>query len=157
MFDWLATFRDYNGYGYSWIHYYVVNSLNAPDNDDSYGIVVGSGAMPVTPDDTSLTEKITHGTSTGQLDYDESEVNYEIDYANKRGYIYVKRSFKNLSDSDVTVRECGIVLWRKYRIQASVIAPGIDEKKLIVRDVLTQSITLHPYEQLMIQYTFQIG
>lgn len=133
-------------------------SVNAPDNDDSYGIVVGSGAMPVTPDDTSLSEKITHGTGTGQLDYDPTEVSYEVDYTNKRGYIYVKRSFKNLSDSDVIVRECGIVAWFILGHKCRALGEWrIDEKRLIVRDVLSEPVTVHPYEQLVIHYTFQIG
>jgi len=144
--------KEYGSAAYRYDEYRL--SINAPDNDDSYGIVVGSGAMPVTPDDTSLSEKITHGTGTGQLDYDETEVSYEVDYTNKRGYIYVKRSFKNLSDSDVIVRECGIVMW--YRIMCGNYV-FVNTKKLIVRDVLSEPVTVHPYEQLVIHYTFQIG
>jgi len=153
LYDWLtlAVNPDWTNYPYE---RGFRARINAPDNDDRFGIVVGSGAMPVTPDDTSLSEKITHGTGTGQLDYDNSEVSYEVDYVNKRGYIYVKRSFKNLSDSDVIVRECGIVAHyvvdRGYRLAR-------DKWLLIVRDVLSEPITVHPYEQLVIHYTFQIG
>jgi len=103
----------------------------APDDDDSYGIMVGSGTKTVEIDDYSLESKISHGTGSGQLDYD----THTISISEEAGQVKVEitRTFKNVSGTTVTVSEVGLGV-RNYWKQSTGVAK--DLKFLIVRDVL---------------------
>jgi len=109
----------------------TVMGAKAEDNDDSYGIMVGSGTKAVEIDDYSLESKISHGTGSGQLDYD----THSISISEEAGQVKVEitRAFKNASGTTVTVSEVGLGV-RNYWKDSSAVRK--DLKFLIVRDVL---------------------
>jgi hypothetical protein len=121
---------------------FKVMSMGADDNDDSYGIIVGSGSDPVSPSDYALASKISHGTGSGQLDYDTHSV--LASYGDSSSYVELYRSFVNKSGRDVVVREVGIAA-----------CSGV--KYLIVRDVLPSPITVKPLGSLTVRYRISLA
>jgi hypothetical protein len=124
-------------------------TFNAGDNDDSYGIQVGSGSDPVSYNDYKLASKISHGTSTGQLDYETQSV--VSSYSDTSSYIEISRSFINKTSSDVIVREVGLVArsWDTGR--------GVDTKFLVVRDVLPAPVKVKPLGSLTVRYRVSLS
>jgi len=109
----------------------------APDNDDSYGILVGSGTTPVDLTQIRLASKITHGTATGQLDYDAVSVDDLGLDTSVTPPVYrfrLCRTFKNLSTASVTITEVGIAVRTRQG--------GDDLRFLISRDLLPTSYTV---------------
>jgi len=103
---------------------------NAGDDDDSFGIWVGSGTTAVAWEDYTLASKIGHGTGAGQLDYDKHTFT-EISITGG-AQIRIVRSFKNLSGADITVAEIGLVV--------NAVESGY--YYLNLRDVLPTSVTV---------------
>jgi hypothetical protein len=125
-------------------------SMMAGDNDDSYGIIVGSGSDPVSPTDYKLASKISHGTSTGQLDYETQTV--VSSYSDTSSYVEISRSFINKTSSDIIVREVGIVAY-SYSNYVK-----IDTKYLIVRDdVLPAPVKVKPLGSLTVRYRVSLS
>jgi hypothetical protein len=124
-------------------------TFNAGDNDDTYGIWVGSGSAPVSPSDCALASKIPHGTGTGQLDYDTHTV--VSSYSSTSSYVEIYRSFVNKSGSDVVVREVGLAARSRDSRQ------GIDSKFLVARDVLPTPITVKPLGSLTVRYRISLS
>jgi len=122
--------------------------FGAGDNDDSYGILVGSGSTPVSPSDYALASKIPHGTGTGQLDYDTHTV--VSSYSSTSSYVEIYRTFVNKSGSDVVVREVGLVA-RSYAKDVA------DVKFLVARDVLPSPITVKPLGSLTVKYRISLS
>ena len=137
--EWYASDAQYGGG--------TPAGMNAPDNDDSFGIVVGSGSASVSPTDYRLASKISHGTGSGQLDYDTHAIT--TSFSSTSSYVELARTFVNRSSGDVVVREVGIMarsLWKD--------AGGIrnDVKYLIARDVLPSPVTVKPLGVLVVRY-----
>ncbi|OYT59633.1 MAG: hypothetical protein B6U75_03485 [Desulfurococcales archaeon ex4484_217_1] len=101
------------------------------DNDDSYGIMVGSGTKTVEIDDYSLESKISHGTGSGQLDYDTHTINKYEEAGQVK--IEIQRTFRNVSGATITVKEVGLGV-RNYCEDGDGVKK--DLKFLIVRDLL---------------------
>jgi hypothetical protein len=113
----------------------------APDNDDTFGIIVGSGTGSVALDNYSLVSKISHGTGSGQLDYDPVIIeDLGLDQTvSPPVYRYrLSRGFKNLSGAALNINEVGIVA-RNYVYEDAVLA---DVRMLIGRDVLPTTYTV---------------
>jgi hypothetical protein len=111
---------------------YYVSEMGAlaSDNDDTYGILVGSGTTTVNLNQYALASKISHGSGTGQLDYDPvSADDYGVDTSVSPPVYRLRlvRVFKNLTGGVVTIKEVGIAV--RYRTDT-------DYKFLIARDVL---------------------
>ena len=135
----------------TWIERYAPDSyygggtpmaLKAGDNDDSYGIIVGSGTTTVTLDQYSLASKIPHGTGAGQLDYDPvtvEDLGLDTSVSPPVYRLRVIRAFKNLSGGDVSISEVGLVA-RAYWKDSGGLRQDI--KYLIARDVLPTSYTV---------------
>jgi hypothetical protein len=107
----------------------------APDNNDTYGILVGSGTTTVNLNQYALASKISHGTGSGQLDYDPvSADDYGVDYSVSPPVYRLRlvRVFKNLSGGVVTINEVGLVARYLYN-------NIYDYRFLIARDVLPTS------------------
>jgi hypothetical protein len=130
----------------------VLFGAYGPNDDDSFGIIVGSGSTPVSPTDYALASKIPHGTGSGQLDYEPSTVTSS--YSSTSSYIEIARSFINRSGADIVVREVGIVGRNYWRNQAGVIT---DAKCLIARDVLPSPITVKPLGSLTVRYRISLA
>ncbi|MCL7393199.1 MAG: hypothetical protein LZ162_06200 [Thaumarchaeota archaeon] len=130
----------------------VALAMNAPDNNDSFGIWVGSGSTPVSPTDYNLSSKIPHGSGSGQLDYEPHTVTSS--YSSTSSYAEIARSFINRSGANVIVREVGIVArnyWRdEYNVQRDV-------KFLIARDVLPNPILVPNLASLTVRYRISLS
>jgi len=80
---------------------------DASDDDDVYGIVVGSDATAATNTDPSLNTQISDGAAAGNLEYDgpawepTAEVGANVDFE-------MRRTFTNSSGGNVDVKEIGI-------------------------------------------------
>jgi hypothetical protein len=127
----------------------------APDNDSSYGIVVGNGTSSVVINDYKLASQIAHGTGAGQLDYDtHTFTGPTVDTANNKAYFSITRSFVNRSGAAITVSECGIMArsyWKDYN------AVRQDIKYLIIRDLIDPPIQVANLATLTISYTFEVS
>jgi hypothetical protein len=115
----------------------------APDNDDSYGIIVGDGLSPVALDQYVLTRKIFHGTGSGQLDYGAmsvEDIGLDISVSPPIYRLRLIRSFTNFSGAAININEVGI-LARNYWYDGTY---GVrnDVKYLIARDVLPMTYTV---------------
>jgi hypothetical protein len=136
----------------AWSEWYATNfygggtpmGANAADNDDSYGIVVGSGTTVPTSLDQfyNLAAKISHGTGSGQLDYNPHTF-YDLGLdtgVSPPVYRYrLVRTFTNLSGAGININEVGIVARNHWKDNAG---QGNDQKFLIARDVLSSTYTV---------------
>jgi len=127
-------------------------AINAPDDVDSYGIVVGKGETPVSPEDYNLDDKIAHGTASGQLDYG-AHTFEDVVVEDKVSKFRVSRTFSNVSGAEITVKEIGIIAWCWWGFNGGV---AKDLKFLIVRDVLTTPTTIPDGASLNVRYTFSV-
>jgi hypothetical protein len=126
--------------------------MSAPDNDDSYGIVVGSGSTPVSPTDYALAAKISHGTGAGRLDYGPATITSS--YGTTSSYTEMARTFLNASGSDVTVREVGIIPWCYWKDNDAV---RYNVKFLIARDVLPTPVKVPNLGTLTVRYRISLS
>jgi hypothetical protein len=116
----------------------------APDDDDTYGIIVGSGTTVLTTLDQfyNLESKIAHGTGAGQLDYNPTTT-YDLGLdtgVTPPVYRYrLVRSFTNLSGAGININEVGIVARNHWKSSNRV---ANDVKFLIARDVLSSTYTI---------------
>jgi len=121
-------------------------AMLALDNDDSYGIQVGTGTTAPTNSDYALATKIAHGVGAGQLDYgghsrtSAQVVGSNVDYV-------ISRSFYNGSGASITVNEIGIAV-------ACMNNQGTTYYFLIVRDVITATAVANT-QTLTVQYTIR--
>jgi len=152
-----ATVTDTSGYsqtayiewytGYMYVGGGTPAGMNGPDNDDSFGIVVGSGSASVSPTDYRLASKISHGTGSGQLDHDTHATT--TSFSSTSSYIELARTFVNRSSGDVVVREVGIVARSLWKNNGGV---ANDVRYLIARDVLPSPVTVKPLGVLVVRY-----
>jgi hypothetical protein len=123
-------------------------SLAAPDNNASFGIVVGTGNTAPTNTDYKLVSQIAHGVGAGQLDYgatsftDPAVVGANVDYV-------MSRAFYNGSGANITVNEIGMYA-EYYAYYNSAYTYWYF---CIVRDVTT--ITVSNTQTLTVQYTIR--
>jgi len=129
----------------------VASSLIASVGATDRGIVVGSGSTAVTLNDFRLESQIPHGTASGQLRYsaitssDITPINRAL---SNNWYYAITRKFDNLSPSDITIAEVGLI----GRFSTNVgLLPA-----LVARDVLPSPITLISNESTIIQYTIRL-
>jgi len=108
--------------------------LNAPEGDSSYGIVVGTGETPVSPNDYKLENQIPHGSADGQLYYYVTTVS-DILIENDRVIQKLGRRFENKGSVDLTIKEIGL-------IAVVVNNAGSYSKVLIARDLLTEPVEI---------------
>lgn len=115
---------------------------------DHWGIVVGSGNTPVTPQDNALETKIAHGIGAGQLQYAGTEI-LAPTFADPDGEMILRRYFTNASGGNVTIEEVGMY------------SPGFFESDNsylfgICRDVVAPAVVIADTELLVATYTIQI-
>jgi len=130
-----------------------VMAVNAPDDDDSYGIVVGKSSLAVAPDNYNLDDKIPHGTDVGQLDYGPHMFEEKAVEGNV-SYFRFSRTFTNLSGQSITVQEIGIIAWNYWRDNGGV---RNDVKFLILRDVLDSPVSVPDGATLTVRYKFKVA
>jgi hypothetical protein len=117
-------------------------AVEAPDNDDSYGIVVGTGTLGLSLDQYAPASKIAHGTGSGQLDYGVStyeDLGLDTGVSPPVYRFRVMRTFSNLSGAAININEVCIVARNYWKTLGSVVN---DVKFLIARDVLPSTYTV---------------
>jgi hypothetical protein len=122
----------------------LITSMNAPTNDDSYGILVGSSDVAFDVAQYNLGSKIPNGYGTGQIGY--QGVTIYQDQPNLKTW---QRAFVNTSGGDITVREIGFAVKVGYGSPTYPV--------LLARDVLSTPVTVPNYGTLVVRYTFKIN
>jgi hypothetical protein len=117
----------------------------APKEDDTHGVLIGSGTSAVTPNDTWLASQIKNGLGSGQMLYLFSEVDATT-VAGTSAYITLRRSFINHSGNDITITELGVVVWN--------VNPS--SYLLIIRDLIPPIDVPNDYT-LDVQYTISVS
>ena len=119
----------------------------AYDKGEKTGIVVGTGALAVTPLQDALQTKIAHGEAAGQLLYGGCEL-YGLTFANPNGQFTIRRYFTNVLGGAVAVVEAGI-----YTI--AIVGGATAYNFCIARDVFA-AVTVNNGEILRVTYVVQI-
>jgi len=116
-----------------------VFKTNAPAGEDRYGILVGSGTNPVSPNDYKLYNKIPNSILA------HSDTNVGQFTGNENGFTFaINRTFTNNGTQDVTVSEVGLAI-----LAASLWI-------LIARDLLSSPITVQPGQVLQVTYAISL-
>jgi hypothetical protein len=162
-----VTVKDTSGanknVGVGLLFYYYLNqtayfiflplSMNAPQNDDTYGIQVGSSPASVTRDDYMLGGKILSGSGNAQLVYGAMTV--EIPDGTPPDTVFrAIRTFTNNTSDNITVYEIGLVIANLVEsVGSSLLTPIY---VLIARDVLTTPQTIPSGATLTVRYIFKV-
>ena len=142
--------NQYRGYGYIT---FLPMCMNAQQNDDTYGIQVGSSPASVSRDDYMLGGKILSGSGNGQLAYGVTTV--EIPDGTPPDTVFrVIRTFTNNTSDNITVYEIGLVIANQVASNQSTLQAPI--YVLIARDVLTSPQTIPPGATLTVRYIFKV-
>ena len=127
-------------------------------NDSSYGIVVGTGTSPPTPNDYTMENEISNGTGTGQLVYGSHSVSPPggttssptlLTPSGNVTSFTVSRTFQNQSGASITVSEVGIFI-KQYAQGGNIITV------LITHDLLSSAITIPNGGVMAITYTISV-
>ena len=110
------------------------------------GIVIGTGTNAVSPLNTSLQTRITHGRSVGQIEYGGCEL-VNLTIINPDASLDIRRYFTNNSGNSIVVNECGLY--------AAGTINGGSFSFCIARD-LTGGVTINDTEIFRVTYTLQI-
>jgi len=138
-------------------------AINAPSGNDSYGIVIGSGAAAgstPSPFASNLTAKIPQGTASGQIEYGATSVS-TASVSGQTTSFTITRSFTNVSGATINVTEIGIIAYLTGWAMAvsSGGAPAVSESSdyfLIAYDIPSSAISLQNGQTLTITYTFSV-
>jgi hypothetical protein len=120
----------------------VVFAVKAADNDDTYGIIVGSGTVGVALDQYAPASKIAHGTGSGQLVYGLSsyeDLGLDTGVSPPVYRFRVMRTFSNLSGAAININEVCIVARSYWKEDSGV---RNDVKYMIARDALPSTYTV---------------
>jgi len=112
----------------------------APDNNSTYGIVVGNGGAgnPVTTIDYKLFTQILHGLTAGTLDHGAMSISDAIDNITYVSY-QLSRNFYNATASNISFDEVGIYVWSSQGYYC------------IIRDTIS-SVLIGPDQTAAVQY-----
>ena len=128
-------------------------------NDSSYGIVVGTGTSPPTPNDYVLESEISNGTGAGQLVYGSHTASPAggtsssptlLTPSGNTTSFSVSRTFQNQSGASITVSEVGIFI-KQYAQGGNIITV------LITHDLLSSPITIPNGGVMAITYTISVS
>jgi len=140
--------------------------MNDGANDSTYGIVVGTGITPPTPNDYNLENIISNGTGSGQLVYGATSISPKsgtsplqagtsepttgvLTPSGNTTSFSVSRTFQNQSGSPITVSEVGI-------IATLLVYNNIQGYVLIIHDLLSSAITIPNGGVMAITYTISV-
>ena len=125
---------------------YPVFSFRAGAGNTNYGILFGNGTKSVELSDYCLDSKIGHGTSAGQLSYQDTILEHSS--ASDRSYLIVSRSADNVSGGDITVSEVGLAFNERDADAGSLFF-------LILRDILDPAMTVANTQTITARYVFE--
>ena len=132
-------------------------ATDAAANDDTYGIMVGTGNTAPTISDYALETKIDDGVGAGELQY--GGVTYGLPTSSAtESHFTITRDFSNASGGDITVEEIGLYVRAMYawigdyaeRTDSGTEFPVL----MTIRDV-TGGITIPNGETLTVNYRLQ--
>ena len=134
--------------------------INAPSGDDTYGIVIGSGATPGStpaPTTVSLVAPIPAGINAGQIEYGAVTLTLQA-VSGQTSSFTISRSFTNVSGNTISVTEIGIIAnltgWAMTnRATGSAIT---SDYVLIAYDIPSSAISVLNGQTLTITYTFSV-
>jgi len=159
-----TTFYDYAGTGrYTYWGYHTTGvlqlSINSCHGDIRYysnnisvvnpaggdwGIMLGTGTDAVIPTDDNMVTPITHGTSSGQMQYLAGFFSPDVTISSSNASFTIERLFLNSSGGNVTVNEIG-----GYVNMSSIIC-------CILRDLVSPAVVVANGEYLKVAYTIQV-
>ncbi len=111
------------------------------------GILVGTGITAVDIDDSSLAAEIADGVAAGELSRG-ANTNGAVATSDTQSSFDITRSFANSSGGDVVVAETGMAG------TTNTTTTG-DEEFLLIRDVLSATVTVANGETLTVTYTIK--
>jgi hypothetical protein len=135
-----ANIQEVGGNQGGWTSLFVA----AGQNEDRYGIQVGTGSNPWAYDQYKLQSQIYHGTDVGKMMYGACSVSSLVSITNGLKYV-VSRVFTNGTPDTITVREIGFIVFSLYS------GPSV----MIARDVLSPSIDVPAGSSLTVRYVIQ--
>jgi len=126
------------------------NILTSLFNDDSYGVVIGSGNAPVSINDTKLSNQIKNGVLINEILYI-TNTTVTNTFSSTSSKTYIHRAFLNQSGGTITINEMGVYGLGGRTVTG--VSHGMTNYNtfLIIRDVITP-ITLHHHDQIEIKY-----
>jgi len=137
-------------------------AINAPSGNDSYGIVIGSGAAAgrtPSPFASNLTAKIPQGTASGQIEYGATSVS-TTSVSGQTSSFTISRSFTNVSGSTINVTEIGIIAyltgWAMSTSSGGAPVNVSSDYVLIAYDIPSSAIAIQNGQTLTITYTFSV-
>ena len=132
-------------------------AADAAANDDTYGVMVGTGNTAPTIDDYALETKIDDGVGAGELQY--GGVTYGLPTSSAtESHFTITRDFSNASGGDITVEEIGIYVkaMAAWIVQSNDRTSGApDLIFMTIRDVVGGGITIPNGETLTVNYRLQ--
>ena len=130
-------------YGPGWPGSYIFDTY-AASSIATYGIQVGIGINAVTINDYVLQTLITHGSTTGKLQYGVMQYGAPA-FTSTTGTLRFTRVFGNASGGTITVNEIGLCTRTYY-------SPGADKYFLIMRDILSPGVAILNGQSMTLNY-----
>jgi len=130
--DQTGTIRGSTSYGPAWRGYL---SINAAINNDTKGLVVGTGATAESFEDFAMDAIINDGTGSGELEYfAQNKPSKAWDGSGRTWTIIWERFFKNQDGSSITINEVGLIEY--------VYGTNLSYYILTLRDALTSGVSI---------------
>lgn len=127
---------------------YAGFDLRGLDDDDTVGIVIGTGTTAVQLGDYKLEAQIAHGTDSGEMEYDLGYFD-DVEVGTSEVTQTLTRTFANESGDSITVNEIGMY--------ASFFdTSGVQHSVGIIRDIISPIIVEDTYS-VTVQYDVFIG
>lgn len=120
--------------------------IDAADDNDDFGIVVGTGTTAESNIDHNLATQIAHGSGAGQLDYGAHGFTAPAVVGSNVDMI-VSRTFLNSSGAEISITEIGIYCHSESSATAWYFC--------LLRDVLTSAIPVPNGQTATVQYTIR--
>lgn len=133
-------------------------AADAPANDDSYGIVVGTGSTAPTIDDYALETQIVDGVGAGQLQH--GAVTYGLPTASATiSHFTITRDLSNASGGAITVNEIALYVKGQQAWLCSYNDRDYNYTMIYyfmtIRDVVTGGISIPNGDTLTVNYRIQ--
>lgn len=122
-------------------------NMDANVNDDSHGIILGSGTTPPTPMDYVIETLIAHGTGAGQLEYMQMRSSAGVVVSGNKSTLILSRIFINNSGGDITVNEIAMYFRN----------PATGLPYLFYRDLVTGGDTITNTQTYTVDITIELN
>jgi hypothetical protein len=120
--------------------------MTALTNNDTHGIIAGTGTTAVSPSDHTMATKIVQGTGTNQMVYRDMVVS-GVQVVGSQVKQTLTRTLENLSGNSISVSEIGVVA-KVHQVAVSVPVFYVQ----IIRDVLGTPLVIDSDSSVVIDY-----